>query len=368
MKFVKSEDIKDGMRLAKPIYNKKGVLLYERDSKLTRQSIDSVRNFGLIGVYVLEPAEPLPPMSEEDIAIEKFMIISEFALVDELGMMNRSAKTARIRYLAESYITQFGRLNHAVDFVQNLRGAEDYVYKHSSNVAILCALIGSRLGLRYEEQTDLIIAALVHDIGKLSIPAELVKKEDLTAEDVAEMKRYELHGADVIEATFTSTPAIKRTMIQAYRHIDAFESGKEIDSSKMVKTARILVVADMFDQMTAMSLRQEPMTYISALKFLMSFPDWFEPEAVKGLVKSVNFLKEGTSVELSNGEKALVLTTNPDNLLKPMVLVFSSNTIIDLARSSIYQGLEVVDTMKTLDERYIMDADAIKKLKSGIGD
>ena len=48
-----------------------------------------------------------------------------------------------------------------------------------------------------------------------------------------------------------------------------------------------------------------------------------------------------------------------------MVLVFSTNTIIDLARSTIYQGLEVVDTMKTLDERYVMDADSIRKLKSG---
>ena len=367
MKFVKREDIKDGMRLAKPIYNKKGVLLYERDSKLTKQSIESVRNFGLIGVYVLEPAEPLPPMSQEDIEIEKFQIVSEFSLMDELSAINKTGKSAKIRFLAESYITQFGRINHPINFVQNLRGAEDYVFKHSSNVAILCALIGHKLGLRYEEQTDTILAALVHDVGKLNIPSELVGKEDPGKEEIAEMKRYELRGADIIEEAFTSSPAIKRTMIQAYKHMEAFEGGREKDGGKMVKSAKILVVADMFDQMTAMSVSQEPMSYISALKFLMSFPDWFDPEVVKGLVKSINFLTEGTSVELSNGEKALVLATNPDNLLKPMVLVFSTNTMIDLARSSLYQGLEVTDTMKTLDERYIMDASAIEKLKSGAG-
>ena len=59
-----------------------------------------------------------------------------------------------------------------------------------------------------------------------------------------------------------------------------------------------------------------------------------------------------------------MLTTNPDNLLKPMVLVFSSNTIIDLARSTIYQGLEVVDTMKTLDERYIMNIYSMFRVES----
>ena len=69
MQFVRKEKLKEGMRLAKPIYNKKGVLLYDRNSKLTRQGIESVSNFGLIGLYILEPAEPLPPMTEEDMEI-----------------------------------------------------------------------------------------------------------------------------------------------------------------------------------------------------------------------------------------------------------------------------------------------------------
>ena len=66
MLFVKTEDLKAGMRLAKPIYNKNGVMLYDRNSKITSQGIISVNNFGLIGIYILEPAEPVPPMSEDD--------------------------------------------------------------------------------------------------------------------------------------------------------------------------------------------------------------------------------------------------------------------------------------------------------------
>ena len=52
MIFVPAEKLKKGMRLAKPIYNKQGVMLYERNSKLTSQGIQSVRNFGLIGLYI----------------------------------------------------------------------------------------------------------------------------------------------------------------------------------------------------------------------------------------------------------------------------------------------------------------------------
>ena len=85
MKFVKWEDLKSGMRLARPIYSKSGVLLYERDAKLSTASIESVKNFGLLGIYILEPAEPLPPMSEEDLAFEKFEIKTVSSLQEEIG-------------------------------------------------------------------------------------------------------------------------------------------------------------------------------------------------------------------------------------------------------------------------------------------
>lgn len=80
MQFVKTADLKPGMRLAKPIYNKMGVLLYERDTKLTVQGINSIENFGLIGIFILEPAEPLPPLTREDLEFEQFQTIYMFKL------------------------------------------------------------------------------------------------------------------------------------------------------------------------------------------------------------------------------------------------------------------------------------------------
>ena len=68
------------MRLAKPIYDKKGVLLYERDSKLTPPGYRSCKNFGIIGLYILEPAEPVPPMTQEDMEFERFHDGTSFAI------------------------------------------------------------------------------------------------------------------------------------------------------------------------------------------------------------------------------------------------------------------------------------------------
>ena len=94
MLFVKTEDLKPGMRLAKPIYNRNGVMLYERNSKITSQGIISVNNFGLIGIYILEPAEPVPPMSEDDIEFERFQAMSIFEIKEildeeEMSILNK---------------------------------------------------------------------------------------------------------------------------------------------------------------------------------------------------------------------------------------------------------------------------------------
>ena len=80
MLFIPAGEIQTGMRLAKPIYNKNGVLLYERNSPLTTQSINSIQNFGLIGIYFLEPAEPLPPLSKVDLEFEQNQTVYMFHL------------------------------------------------------------------------------------------------------------------------------------------------------------------------------------------------------------------------------------------------------------------------------------------------
>ena len=72
MQYVKINHVRPGMRLARPIYNKNGVMLYERDTRLTSQGISSIGKFGLWGLYILEPAEPVPPLSEEDVELDAF--------------------------------------------------------------------------------------------------------------------------------------------------------------------------------------------------------------------------------------------------------------------------------------------------------
>ena len=132
MKFVRTEDLKAGMRLAKPIYNKKGVLLYERNSALTAPGIASAKNFGLIGVYILEPAEPLPPLSREDLEFEQLQTVYIFRLREVLNCITERRKLEKYPVFLEDILSHYGSLKHRVNFKQNLRSSDDFMYKHAS--------------------------------------------------------------------------------------------------------------------------------------------------------------------------------------------------------------------------------------------
>lgn len=360
MQFVKVENLKSGMRLARPIYNKQGVLLFERNSKITKQGIASIANFGLIGLFILEPAEPVPPMTESDIEFERFQTMAVFSIQEELERILNTKKQAKLQSIASIVIRNYGHLDSRINFIQSLRSREDYIYKHALNVSILCAMITHVMNVRLDEQLSTIIAALVHDIGKLSLPAEIMDLETETPESVEMIKKAETDAYDLLDEVLIDGKVIRRICMQSQKLIEDM-SDESAAGMKVVTGAKILAVADTYDTMTAMKINGAPVSEIAALKYLLDRPHIFAPEVVDALIKRVNILVPGISVELNTGEKALIIRSNEENILRPVVISFTDNSIIDLSDESLFGDIEIVDIMKTLDNRYVIDTETLRK-------
>lgn len=359
MQFVKVNELREGMRLARPIYNKQGVLLYERDSRLTKQGIASILNFGLIGLFILEPAEPVPPMTQADIEFERFQTMTVFAIQEEMERIRNTGKMAKLQVISGSIVKNYGHLDSPINFIQSLRSREDYIYKHALNVAILCTMITNVMNVKLDERQNTIFAALLHDIGKLSLPPEMMDMPDMTPEMKAMVHKAEVNAYDMVEKVFYEGAMVRRICQQSQKILEEMDV-EEKTNMKLFTGSKILAVADTYDTMTAMKISGVPLSEVAAIKFLLERPDTFDPQVVKGLIRCINILTPGVSVELNTGEKALVIKQNELNILRPIVLSFRDNSIIDLD-TKLYDDIEIVDIMKTLDNRCIIDTETLKK-------
>ena len=119
-------------------------------------------------------------MTQEDILFERFQTMTVFALREELNKIKQDKKKGnKLHVIVNNIMHRYGSKDNKINFIQNLRSREDYIYKHSLNVAILAAMMSHVLNIKREDQMNIITAALVHDVGKMSIPpAEEVVRSD----------------------------------------------------------------------------------------------------------------------------------------------------------------------------------------------
>ena len=306
MLFVRVDDLKPGMRLGKPIYNKSGVLLHDRNSKLTAQSIYGVKNFGLFGLYILEPAEPLPPMTEDDIQFERFQTVSVFSIRDDLKLIAAGKEPKTLDWLVNVIIKNYGRLDRKINFVQNLRSADDYVYKHSLNVAILTAMMCNAMKVPLSVQINAVKAAVLHDVGQLMINGEFNHLAEL---DLNQKMLVRKNVNDVIQKLdFDVT--LKQNVLKLHECLIEEEKGNSTLSDD--DAINILYVAHTYDKLTAMTSYTEPTSEIMAIRELMDRERRYSPKAVNALIRSINIMTPGVCVELANKKKGLVITENKE--------------------------------------------------------
>lgn len=352
MKFVSSSELAKGMRLARPIYNKNGVLLYDRGTKLTKQGINSIVNFKLYGIYILEPVEPVPPMTEDDIEFERFQTMNVYGIRDTWELLMMGRKMPGLDTVTRDIQLKYSSVTKKIDFSQTLRSSEDELYKHSLNTAILCALMATRLRMNDMDQKNLIKAALLFDIG---CDTDEIKKEDFP-----EPEEYYIQtgsrGSRIITASENISKEVKDIVVGRYR---LATGNKTIEDSPL--SVKILQAAQEYDDMTAMKLDEQPMTGVSAIRKMLSNSKKYGAEIISALVVCLKVLYPGICVGMTDGSSGLVIKSNNDNVLRPVVLLFDDNRVIDLADNTIFKEIQIADIMKQLDKRIHINKELIEE-------
>ena len=365
MKFVRTDHLKAGMRLAKPIYNKNGVLLYDRNSVLTEPGIISARNFGLVGVYVLEPAEPVPPLSREDLEFEQLQTVYIFQLRECLDLIAKRKRIEPLPKLLNNIIQHYGALDHRVNFNQNLRSSEDFMYKHAISTAILVSMISSRLHYDHQQQLTLAAAALLYDIGYSHVPKNILDKgsDTLSTSDREVLQHSLERGLEPLGMYRSDFDFFPRALalMQAYVYADYPEKLAIMPDEELQGMVKILRVADQFDQMTAMNIGHEPVSEISAMKLLSADATRYDKQIVATLAECIHIVPQAANIDLSTGDKGIVLVENATNYMRPVILRLGDNKIYDLSSEADFRKIQILDIMKTMDNRISVDEETLKQ-------
>lgn len=355
MRFVKEMDLKRGMRIGRPIFNRKGDLIFDRDTRITDEDILKLRNLKVMGIFTLDPGEPLPPMSAEEFEYEKQRFLNVYALRDEMKEILVIHRARKLESIVDSIIAASGGFKKRIEFPQSIRSRDEYVCSHSVNVASLVTLMGSRLGLVESEKKIVVLAALLHDIGKFVVPDKI-----LEGETPEETERILFNAQDVgfemIDNVLPEDVKVVNICINAYRILRDHRFLRKSDVQKPNLLTRLLVVADSFDSMTAIDASggKDPDSYVVALRHMRFYPEVYDVKVTEALEASIEILKPGTTAMLNNRRKALVTALTGTDVLRPTVLELETNRILNLEEQA-NRDIEIVDVVKKLDDRHVVD-------------
>ena len=367
MQFIRSAELRPGLRIAKPIYNKDGVLLYERNSRLTIPAITSIRNFDLIGIYILEPAEPVPPFTREDLEFEQAQTIYLFKLKDLYEKIYKRQPLDKLDALIDDIIKRYGCLTHRVNFNQNLRSAHDFMYKHATSIAILTAMIGQHIDMPEEDFKSLITAALLYGFGYRFLSKNIMDKDEEFTEYDNKSKQAALEkGINYLNVSTDPISYLPKALRVAEYYILSSNPDRKIEhpTEDVLLLAEILKVAVEFDMMTGMIMGHKPESEIFAMNSLRERKNDFNETIVNILAQCIHIIPTGASVDLNNGEKAVVLVENQKNYMQPVILRLRDNNIYDLSDPIVNRRIQIVDIMKTMDNRVEIDVNTIKQFKA----
>ncbi len=202
---------------------------------------------------------------------------------------------------------------------------DEGIYYHSLNVAVLSMLIAKELGWEKAAIEEVGLGALFHDIGKLKVPAQLLKKATLTKPEINYLKQHPTLGVELakLAETFPSTalPIIQNH----HEYLDGSGYPKGLTSDSLSAADQLVAVVNQYDEFCHPAPQTKARTPYAALGTLYKhYKSKLNQEYVGKMIKMLGVYPPGSVVELSSGQFGLVMGVNLNQLLLPRIMVYDA--------------------------------------------
>lgn len=261
-------------------------------------------------------------------------------ILDDLHA-GRLLVSADVRAAAEPIVASVLRNADALFWVNALRERDAYAYSHAINCSALAAAFGRHLGLPQELLVRVACGALLLDIGKTRVPAEIIDKPGpLNPLEMARARRHVELGMQILDEGGEHDAIVREMMLGHHERHDGSGYPRRLREMQVPLYARMAAIVDSFDAMTSDRPHARARTRYDALQELYENRDvLYHGELVEQFISCLGVYPTGSLVELSSGEVAVVMAQNPTRRLRPRIMVLS------YAGKRLREGFRTVDLM-----------------------
>jgi len=237
---------------------------------------------------------------------------------------DKSISMRRLNTVVQTMVDNVLENRDALMGLTSLKMYDEYTFAHSVNTSILAISLGTFLSFEKPQIAALGVAAMLHDIGKVRVPLEIINKPGkLTDEEWQAVKRHPINGALIA----SGIPGVtKLAMVVAFEHHQHGTSGYPHVEAHAYEHlfSNIVSLADSYEALTAARVYYSvQMPPDQAIRILVEKRGTvFHPVLVKAFVNMIGIFPIGTVLKLSSGEVGLVLHQTRD-LMRPRILLLT---------------------------------------------
>ncbi len=215
------------------------------------------------------------------------------------------------------------------DLLQNMANSShvfseelNFLPVHSANVGVIAANLGLAFDFDKPKLTDLCVGALMHDIGMLIIPKEIISKpEKLTDQEYELIKLHPSYGLKFLHNMKNFSELTEEIIFQHHEKIDGtgYPEGKK--GEEISKFAQIVGISEIYEAIShSRPYRNHKRIPSDALKSIIQKDSAsFEKDVLRAFMNNITVYPVGSIVELNNQEVGIVQKVNQDFPLRPII-------------------------------------------------
>lgn len=320
MRYARFENLGENEIVAYPIVNKNGSLLVKEGVAVNDMIIEKLKKLGYHGICIHDNKfddviyEPVIPMELKIRAVQSV----EHKDVDACLDLSSS--------IASELMDSGGYVCNALEDLNNYDAATS---AHSVSVATNAGTLGILLGYDYKRVRQVIIASLLHDIGKSKIDKDILNKPGaLNDAEYEEIKKHSSLGYEMLKDNPTIDSVVRVSVLQHHENYDGSGYPSGLSGNDIYEYARIIRICDVYDALVSKRCYKERSNPTDVLAYIdCNLGKLFDPHIAKIFLRAIAPYPVGSAVLLSNTERAIVVKNNSEHPTEPVVRTLNGREI-----------------------------------------